>query len=138
MKVIHLLRKPLSEKNVASNALKHGTGGLDIDGSRIKTTDSTLRTQKPQNNGGSMNDGEWKGGVTGSENGRWPSNLILDGKAAEALDEQSGIVPTGSWVRPDNAHKFYLDNDKASQEHQEWKSVEEPEGGASRFFKQVK
>lgn len=112
MKVIHLLRKPLSEKNLASNALKHGTGGLNIDGSRIPTTPS--------------------------EGGRWPSNLILDGKAAEALDEQSGIVPTGSWIRPDNAHKFYLDKDKASQEHQEWKSVEEPEGGASRYFKQVK
>ena len=140
-----------------------------------------------------MNDGEWKGGVTGSENGRWPANLILqhldecrcdgvkkvttnvqnhsykrsgegfigsiksqpekahwtnketianwicaEGCPAKALDQQSGVVPTGSWIRPDNAHKFYLDKDKASQEHQEWKSVEEPEGGASRFFKQVK
>tara|TARA_Y100000310_G_scaffold341010_1_gene438755 strand:+ start:3075 stop:3749 length:675 start_codon:yes stop_codon:yes gene_type:complete len=35
MKVIHLLRKPLSENTVASNVLKHGTGGLNIGASRL-------------------------------------------------------------------------------------------------------
>jgi site-specific DNA-methyltransferase (adenine-specific) len=32
--VIHLARKPL-EGTVAANALHHGTGGLNIDGSRL-------------------------------------------------------------------------------------------------------
>ena len=34
MRVIHVLRKPLSESTVAANTLKHGTGGLNIDASR--------------------------------------------------------------------------------------------------------
>lgn len=40
MKVIHVLRKPLSESTVASNTLKHGVGGLNIDASRISTDDN--------------------------------------------------------------------------------------------------
>ena len=34
MRVIHVLRKPLSEKTVAANTLKHGVGGLNIDGGK--------------------------------------------------------------------------------------------------------
>lgn len=34
---ITMARKPLSEKTVAENVLKHGTGGINIDASRIKT-----------------------------------------------------------------------------------------------------
>ena len=34
-----LARKPLSEKTVAENVLKYGTGGINIDVSRIETTD---------------------------------------------------------------------------------------------------
>jgi len=77
VRTVAIIRKPL-DGTVVNNVLTHGCGGLNIDESRIKTTDSTFRTQKPQNNGGSMNDGEWKGGVTGSEKGRWPANLILN------------------------------------------------------------
>jgi hypothetical protein len=33
---ILLCRKPLSEKNVAANVLRWGTGGLNIDGCRIE------------------------------------------------------------------------------------------------------
>ena len=36
MKIVHILRKPLSEGSVADNVLKHGCGGLNIDGTRIK------------------------------------------------------------------------------------------------------
>ena len=35
MKVIHVLRKPLSEKTVTANTLKHGTGAVHIDPCRI-------------------------------------------------------------------------------------------------------
>lgn len=34
---ILLLRKPLSENTIAANVLKHGTGGLNIDASRVRT-----------------------------------------------------------------------------------------------------
>ena len=36
---ICMARKPLSEKTVAENVLKWGTGGIDIDGSRVETYD---------------------------------------------------------------------------------------------------
>ena len=39
MKIITIARKPLSESNVASNVLKHGCGALNVDASRIATTD---------------------------------------------------------------------------------------------------
>ena len=45
-----LARKPLSEKTVAANVLKWGTGGINVDGCRV-----------------------------GSETGRFPANLIHDG-----------------------------------------------------------
>jgi len=35
-----LARKPLSEKTIAANVLEHGTGGINIDASRITTTDN--------------------------------------------------------------------------------------------------
>jgi site-specific DNA-methyltransferase (adenine-specific) len=48
-----LARKPLSEKTIAANVLEHGTGGINIDVSRIKA---------------------------GQNDGRFPANLILSHK----------------------------------------------------------
>ena len=48
-----LARKPLSEKTIAANVLEHGTGGINIDASRIKA---------------------------GQNDGRFPANLILSHK----------------------------------------------------------
>jgi site-specific DNA-methyltransferase (adenine-specific) len=40
---ICLARKPLSEKTIAANVLKHGTGALNIDATRVGTTAATIR-----------------------------------------------------------------------------------------------
>lgn len=61
MRIIHVLRKPLSEGTVAANTLKHGTGGLNIDASRISSDGSHMRPFQPTNHAG----------------GRWPANVIL-------------------------------------------------------------
>lgn len=37
---ITVARKPISEKTVAGNVLKYGTGGINVDGCRISTSDS--------------------------------------------------------------------------------------------------
>ena len=50
MRIIHVLRKPLSEGTVASNVLKHGCGGLNIDASRISSTGDHMRPFQPTNN----------------------------------------------------------------------------------------
>jgi len=98
---IILARKPLSEPNVAANVLKHGTGALNIDGSRIKTNEqlqgSTVRND--------IRGGRFAAGHTPNPGdiadyaqsplGRWPANVLLDVEAARLLDEQSGVLTSG-------------------------------------------
>jgi len=94
---IHLARKPL-EGTVAANALKHGTGSLNIDESRLGGG-STERPQGEQDNGQSMRDGTWQGGTTGSTKGRWPVNAILQHKNGCKLvgsKKVKGTKPTPS------------------------------------------
>jgi site-specific DNA-methyltransferase (adenine-specific) len=104
---IVVARKPLIG-TVAENVLTHGTGALNIDGSRIGTSDSLFRKSSiasPENQG--IHDGyqrPWKQDPQKVEEanertqeksavadrlGRWPANLILDEYSAELLDEQS-------------------------------------------------
>lgn len=98
MRIIHVLRKPLSEGTVAANTLKHGTGGINIDASRIGTTDSlgggrlSGPTRMDQTCGGNewdrpwMNDPSLREGYAkataekvakAEKMGRWPANVIL-------------------------------------------------------------
>jgi site-specific DNA-methyltransferase (adenine-specific) len=81
-------RKPI-EGTVANNVLKWGTGGLNIDGSRIGTeTISTHNAPRGSFAGGEPD----RGSDTSSykeHTGRWPANIILDPYTAELLDEQS-------------------------------------------------
>lgn len=76
---ICMARKPLAEKTVAENCLKYGTGGINIDESRVesngeKTGRDIYQTQSWKNTSlkgvGSVND-DWK-------LGRFPANLIHD------------------------------------------------------------
>jgi DNA modification methylase len=86
---IVLARKPLAG-TVAGNVLTHGTGALNVDATRIGT-ESTARKRTPDDFG-MVNDDGWQPtpGVNGSDNGRWPANVILDPEAAALLDEQTG------------------------------------------------
>jgi site-specific DNA-methyltransferase (adenine-specific) len=79
---IVMARKPLSEKTVAANVLEHGTGALNIDGSRISSTEN-LNGGAYAKNGTERDDG-WgmqRGGAGEYEQpqGRWPANVIHDG-----------------------------------------------------------
>jgi DNA modification methylase len=73
---IVVARKPI-EGTVANNVLKWGTGGLNIDGSRIGTeTISTHHAPKGTFAGGEQD----RGSDTSSykeHSGRWPANIIL-------------------------------------------------------------
>ncbi len=76
-----LARKPLSEKTIAANVLKWGTGGINIDGCRVGT--ETLPEQKSgQSKIGTF---ERQDMVTPERQGRFPANLIHDG-SQEVLD----------------------------------------------------
>jgi hypothetical protein len=78
MRVIHVLRKPLSEGTVAANTLKHGCGGINISASRIGS-DSTRRPTgtKMFGKGTGWNEHNMKDIMGGSDSGRWPANVIL-------------------------------------------------------------
>jgi len=83
---IIVARKPL-EGTVANNVLTHGTGALNIDGSRIGTEGGTK--------GAGAGAGVYGDGLNGERGlavdglGRWPANIILDEHTAGLLDGQS-------------------------------------------------
>jgi site-specific DNA-methyltransferase (adenine-specific) len=123
-------RKPI-EGTVANNVLKWGTGGLNIDGSRIGTeTISTHNAPKGSFAGGEPD----RGSDTSSykeHTGRWPANIILDPYTAEVLDEQSGDRQAGAFPKradrtTNQIFKYGL------QERDERINLDS--GGASRFF----
>ncbi len=76
--VILCFRKPLSEPNVAANVAKWGTGALNIDATRVPTTDTgTVRPYEPRSD-----KTNWRfttGAVRGPSTplGRWPPNVLL-------------------------------------------------------------
>ena len=74
-----LARKPLSENTIAENVLKYGTGGINIDGCRVKTSDGGDRGRPPHTPNKIFGNGEGTN-LTESEHnnlGRFPANLIL-------------------------------------------------------------
>lgn len=84
-----LCRKPLSEKTIAENVLRWGTGAISIDKCRINTYAKSFkdnREDKIQRNAyGKFGVSDYDG-----SKGRFPANLILDEEAARLLDEQAG------------------------------------------------
>ena len=93
-----LCRKPLSEKTVAANALKWGTGGINIDGCRVgtekmggyeKSAGGMLSPSKQRESGYRPNwDREDKPYIVNKATGRFPANLIHDGS-----QEVLGLFP---------------------------------------------
>lgn len=83
VEIVCLARKPLSEKTVAANVLKWGTGALNIDGCRIVTDELKSRSSVAWASGvaycGSV-DGPLRNTCEydGSK-GRWPANVAHDG-----------------------------------------------------------
>lgn len=68
-----LIRKPLSEKSIAENVLRWGTGAINIDGCRVGT-DEKMSYSSSQKQGVI----QFKTGTTEQNNlGRFPANIIL-------------------------------------------------------------
>jgi site-specific DNA-methyltransferase (adenine-specific) len=143
---IIVARKPLIG-TVAHNVLTHGTGALNIDGSRIASS-SGENFARPVNFTG-MNEGwarPWmqtaEGQATNAESrkqsehkakklGRWPANIILDEHTAGLLDEQSGVskstpAPRGEVPIASNSMSGAPKTFSGSSHNDS--------GGASRFF----
>lgn len=135
---IILAQRPISEKTIVDNVLKWGTGGINIDESRIETADNL---NGGAYSGGQRGDGDWKDksgfkndkltGQFEQPKGRWPANVILDEESGQMVDEQSGVsVSSGGKSGHDHA---YGGGYKESY-YGDLKPGFGDKGGASRFF----
>jgi site-specific DNA-methyltransferase (adenine-specific) len=122
---ITVARKPLSEKTVAENVLKWGTGGINIDGSRVGTTGA-------RNNGNSKGtEGSNSIGVYGKaikqdyNMGRFPANLIHDGsdevvelfpnsKSSNAVRKNNGKLDDKTYGKYNAVDSFGFDDSGSS------------------------
>jgi hypothetical protein len=128
-----LARKPLDEKTVAANVMKHGTGALNVDGCRVGTSKSVPASGrvKPRDDGWGMKGDEQTGGFDPNI-GRWPAHVTLDEDAARLVDEQTGELPSGGSVH--HAGALGVMNDDGWQPKVRHHERPKDRGGASRFF----
>ena len=128
---IVVARKPLIG-TVATNVLTYGTGALNIDGSRVETTEKlSIGSNNRQN--ALVNFGMKDNKETQEQNlqGRWPANVIHDG--SEEVLEGFPITAGGAAPKKSNtpSGKFYEGG---------WKPLQNEErtqfagGSAARFF----
>ena len=88
---ICMARKPLAEKTVAENVLKYGTGGINIDESRVGMNGekvSCVQGQSKNQQSGEMYSGKDQRDKKQFENnpqGRFPANLILTWRENEYI-----------------------------------------------------
>ena len=129
-----MARKPV-EGTVAENVLKHGTGGINIDGCRIdtkpRTTHATgnIRTHDPKNDVGNFGLKTHDDPVPGAE-GRFPANVMHDG--SEEVLEGFPNTKSGKDINPttENVSGFFgQDMGYYSKE-----ANYGDEGSAARFF----
>jgi site-specific DNA-methyltransferase (adenine-specific) len=132
---IVLARKPLSG-TVAENVLQHGTGALNVDGTRIGTTKDVPASPRRAPQGpayGELGNDPGDGGGFDPDLGRWPANVILDPEAAAMLDEQSGergggfAGPGSNGIGPGPVYG-------STRESRGFTGGFNDSGGASRFF----
>ena len=138
---ICMARKPLAEKTVAENVLKYGTGGINIDESRVEASKDDPNHREIANKTtlgttfGSKD--EIKSVSTGKsqlgELGRFPANLIHDN--SKEVRECFPETKTGKAIRSNSGGKtFGGENTKPVMEDL---GYEDGGGNASRFFKSI-
>lgn len=86
-----LIRKPLSEKTVSANVLKHGTGALNVDGCRVGDA-QTVKVRSGNSGAHGRYGKDDRVFERVNPPGRFPANLIVSGTARDVMDEQSGIA----------------------------------------------
>jgi len=146
-----LCRKPLAEGTVASNVVKHGTGGLNIDACRIQADDHDKLVKNWTNRktpsgfaGGLFDGGEQSAEAQqqGAPTGRFPANVVLThhDECADQCDENCPIrmlnEQTGQLGKSTGTSRGSVDN----VVYGKYNKLDKTQcgygdrGGASRFF----
>jgi DNA modification methylase len=136
---ICMARKPLSEKSIAENVLKWGTGGINIDDCRIGFSENDdprigkgYEWESKAEPFGEANSTQIKEGW--NSEGRFPANIMFDEEAGKILDEQSGISKSTGSVRKKDTETDPSNMDFKHKEGENSNPYAGQEGGASRFF----
>jgi site-specific DNA-methyltransferase (adenine-specific) len=129
-------RKPLTG-TVAANVLEHGTGALNIGGCRVG--EGGHDAGPGMRVAGDRRRDEWRtGSATGphvlADTGRWPPNVLLSEESAAELDQQSGVLTSGSGDRGSTSRTGGLMGAASGRGRQTGYSRESDTGGASRYF----
>ena len=126
-----LCRKPI-QGTVVENVLKHGVGGLNVDGCRIETSDNLKRTQHAR--------GIWSQEkhthTTGGDSGRWPSNVIINEEVSEDL-KSYGLKSSGSHKKigkERNINKGRIDFLSGAKKSILPREYKQNQGYVSRYF----
>jgi site-specific DNA-methyltransferase (adenine-specific) len=124
-----MARKPLSENTVAENVLKYGTGGINIDESRIE---GELEEGRERHGGGIHSDKISQlnpNAINTMPSGRFPANVIFDEFTGKILDEQTGTTKSGNNIEEKGTGGIWGASSGLPCGDQYG-----DEGGASRFF----
>lgn len=146
---ICMARKPLSEKTVAKNCLKWGTGGINIDESRVGTEKRFNSFAGNKDTGFTADDnrtdagkglyaGNKEGGTTVT--GRFPANLIHDNseEVRECFPETNASKSANRGLQHSGRHGGLVDiggNIKVGTDT--IRGHDDNGGNASRFFKSI-
>lgn len=130
---ITVARKPISEGNIAANVLRHGTGGINIDGCRVGTETVTHNHDNASHQKWKELDGRTQKsidrGIPTQHQGRFPANLIHDGS-----DEVLELFPETAPSKPDYRKDQPYDNNVYSKGWKRQPSILSDSGSAARFF----
>lgn len=143
-------RKPL-DGTVAANVLEHGTGALNIDGTRVGYANqedfaklsagvAAIKARGASMEGSWANSSDLSGANDASTIGRWPPNILLshtpdcgdecaEGCAVAEMDGQSGTLKSGNRKAGEYETQGYM-GAKANP----MPLIVGDTGGASRFF----
>jgi DNA modification methylase len=125
---ICMARKPLAEKTVAENCLKYGTGGINIDESRVES-DNPPKERPVLSHHKSYKEAEFIPGQ-----GRFPANLIHD----NSEEVRECFPETGKGGHPQKANESENNCLSGKNYARERDSrINTDSGNASRFFKSI-
>jgi len=128
---ICMARKPLAEKTIAENVLKYGTGGINIDESRVETSEN-ITIHKGNKFGGIAGTTPETFKTDGQSLGRFPANLIHDNS-----EEVRECFPETKSVKANRGRGYWDGIFTNDCNYEGTERGFDDSGNASRFFKSI-